>query len=191
MENTNETNNTQKSLEELMGRYFSFVEEVNNKKQENIFAKSFTWEQKLEYQMCRDPNAAVAILSYYLEKKVGMYCTIYCPLGYEPYEVLGTAMAEDPDVFMAAKKTGLLAEGVSHYLEGALSNIGCWHCMEVGVAYMLRNEELREFMPYRQRFIAEGLVRLTPNTEGENEDDEWSEAWDLVKKQLKNKMKGY
>ena len=172
-------------LDNLLRAVSPPVDEEDTEEQD-VFVQPWKWEERFEYHMKMDSGAAAAILSYYLEEEVGSYCTIFCPLNYEPYKKCGVAMAEDPDAFNAAKRSGLLAEGIHQYLEAALSNADCWHGMHDGVMYMIHNDVLCEFMPYRHRFIAEKLLHLNGDDE-----DAWDAVYDLAANQLRNEMYGY
>ena len=118
------------------------------------------WTTIFEGEMLADPYAPASILSGFLEKKVGQYCTIYCPLGYEPYKDLAFEMAESEFALEAAKRAGLLATGVDQYVNSALSNEDCWNVMAKGVEYLLNDSTLRSYIPFKERYLAEHLLRM-------------------------------
>ena len=118
------------------------------------------WTTIFEGEMLADPYAPASILSGFLEKKVGQYCTIYCPLGYEPYKDLAFEMAESEFALEAAKRAGLLATGVDQFVNSALSNEDCWNVMAKGVEYLLNDSTLRSYIPFKERYLAEHLLRM-------------------------------
>lgn len=118
------------------------------------------WVNCLEREMMVDINAHSIITGYYLSAKVGRHCSIFAPLGYAPYKEIGEKMAKDPIVLEAAKKSGLLVSGISTFMEAALSNDGCWEGMVDGVAFLLNAPDLRNYVPFRYRYIAERMLRL-------------------------------
>ena len=146
-------------------------------------------QENLTKELLADPNAAASILGYYLEMMVGRNCTIFCPLGYEPYEKIGKAMTENPVVFQAAKASGLLAEGIDQYVKAALSNDGCWHCMDDGVAYLLNDNELRCFIQPRERFLAEAMLMELAGKEVDEE--EWWTIYRRYYDLLGDEWRGY
>ena len=139
--------------------------------------------------MLVDPNAAVAILSYYLEAKVGNPCSVYCPLGYEPYKLLGLAMAEKHVAFESAMAAGLLSEGIQHYFESALSNADCWWGMIGGILYILQSHVLHPFVPFRLKYMASGLLKY--HASSETSPFSWDDAHALLKNNLGDEMRGY
>lgn len=147
------------------------------------------WIMRFEDEMFTAPNAAASILSYFLEIKVGHPCTIFCPLDYGPYFELGKKMAESNAVLDAAKRAGLLAAGIQHYVSAALSNDDCWNGMASGVAYLVNDPELRVFIPYRSRCLAERILSMNyAIKEGEVE---WWQVYDFYESQFGKEMHGY
>lgn len=118
------------------------------------------WTECFEREMMVDVNAHSIITGYFLSAKVGVDCSIFAPLGYAPYEEIGKKMATDPVVFEAAKESGLLVSGICTFVEAALSNDGCWDCMEIGIAFLVNDPDLRHYIPFRERYIAERMLRL-------------------------------
>lgn len=147
------------------------------------------WVKRFEDEMLIDPNAAGAILSYFLEAKVGHPCTIFCPLDYEPYREMGQSMAESKVVMEAAKCVGLLAAGTEHYVSAALSNDGCWDCMFSGVAYLVNDPTLRCFIPFKRRYLAEHMLRM--NSAIEAGDIDWWDVYKCCRDKFGDEMRGY
>lgn len=133
------------------------------------------WVKCLESEMKVDVNAHSIITGYFLSAKVGYDCSIFAPLGYAPYEEIGKKMAADPVVFEAAKESGLLVSGIRTFVEAALSNDGCWDCMADGVAYLLNDSDLCCYIPFRERYIAERMLRLKDVIESGRKT--WSEVY--------------
>lgn len=147
------------------------------------------WIKRFEGEMMTDANAAASIMGYFLGTKIGRHCSIFCPLGYEPYETLGKEMAMNHVAFEAAKTSGLLVKGVTQYVSAALSNEGCWCSMSDGVAFLVENPELACFIPFRDRYIAERMVRLyVNNEEGE---EAWNNLYQRLSNELRNEWNGY
>ena len=94
-----------------------------------VHIKSETWwSNYLNEQMAVDPNAPTSIFSYFLEEVVGKWCSIFCPLGYEPYRNPGKALAKNDVAFNAAVKTGLFASAIPTYFGAALDVVENWMC---------------------------------------------------------------
>ncbi len=147
------------------------------------------WGLAFERELKVDPNAAASILSYYLEKLLGKPCTIFCPLGYELYEKLGSEMATSKAAFEAAKEVGLLADGVGQYVRAALSNADCWECMAEGVAVLVHDSKLECFVPFREGFLARNLLRL--NDSLCKSERSWNEAYIRLRDELGDNWRGY
>ncbi len=116
------------------------------------------WCTHLEEQMAVDPNAPTSIFSYFLEEILGKWCSIFCPLGYEPYRKLGQILAKNDAAFKAAKETGLLATAISTYCSAAIDVVENWISMAPGVSYILEISDLACFVPYYERVVAEKLL---------------------------------
>lgn len=140
------------------------------------------WVGCMEREMMEDVNAHSIITGYYLSAKVGYDCSIFAPLGYVPYQEIGEKMAKDPVVMGAAKKSGLLVSGIQTFMEAALSNEGCWDCMVDGVAYLLNNPDLRHYIPFRNRYVAERLLLQNDVIES------GKQTWDEVYKRLASEL---
>ena len=147
------------------------------------------WIQRLEGAMETDEVAAASILSYFLEEKVGHPCTIYCPLGHEPYREVAQKMVDSKVMMEAARKSGLLATGVEMFVTSALSNEDCWECMKDGVAYLTDDPDLRCFIPFYNRYVIEGLLELT--TDIERGAVKWDAAYQKLKEEYGGEMRGY
>lgn len=147
------------------------------------------WMTRFEEAMLADANAASSILSYYLEVKVGYQCTIFCPLGYEPYKEMGQRMAESGMVLEAARKVGLLTIGIGHYVSAALSNNDCWDCMFDGVAYLVKDPEFRCLIPFKKRYLAEHLLDM--NEAIQEGRVEWWDVYKFYHSKFGDEMRGY
>ena len=140
------------------------------------------WIECMEREMMVDINAHSIITGYYLSAKVGRHCSIFAPLGYAPYKKIGEKMAKDPIVLEAAKKSGLLVSGISTFMEAALSNDGCWEGMIDGVEFLLNAPDLRNYIPFRYRYIAEGMLCL--NDVIESGKQTWDEIYEKLASEL-------
>lgn len=147
------------------------------------------WTSIFEDEMLADPYAPASILSDFLEKKVGQYCTIYCPLGHEPYKDLAFEMAESEFALEAAKRAGLLATGVNQYVSSALSNEDCWNVMVKGVEYMLNDPMLRSYIPFKERYLAEHLLRM--NDAIKDGGIGWWDVYKSCNDQFGDELRGY
>lgn len=175
-------------LTELLGRDPESDSPHPDEKAEYEIGKRW-WVQDMESEMKEDPNAAASVLGYYLEAVLGKPCTIFCPLGYEPYIKLGKAMASSVLILDAAREAGLLAAGIEQYVSAALSNDECWNVMGDGVAYLLREPSLSCFIPYRERFLAKAL--LGQETDTEKGKRSWNERFVHLRDELGDEWRGY
>ena len=140
------------------------------------------WEKCLTSEMMVDINAPAIITGYFVSANVGFHCSIFAPLGYAPYQEIGEKMATDGCVLEAAKESGLLSSGVSAYISAALDNDGSWYAMKDGVAFLIADPDLRCFIPFRDRYIAERLLRLQDSIDTGRQT--WSEAYRTIASDL-------
>lgn len=147
------------------------------------------WVKRFEGEMLANPFAAGAILSYFLEAKVGSTHMIYCPLGYAPYEEAGQEMAQDMDALEAARKSGLLVTGIDQIISSALSNEDCWNDLMDGVVYLINDALFRDFIPYRIRYLVVGLLKCNPDiTTGKLD---WYNTYKSLKAELGDEERGF
>lgn len=147
------------------------------------------WIQLFEKEMMADTNAAGAILSYYLEALLGQSYRVFCPCGYSLYEKMGDEMASRKTVLKAAEKAGLLAEGVARFVEVALSAEEYWFRMDVSVGYLINDPDLRRFIPFSNRYIAENLLFWHDNMDVVGL--EWKDVYNLYRNKLGGEVRGY
>lgn len=147
------------------------------------------WIKRFEDEMMADTNAAGSILSYYLKSLLGQSCTVFCPRGYTPYAEIGDEMSSSKTILKAAEKAGLLAEGVARFVAVALSNEDCWYRMDVGVSYLINDPNLRRFIPFRDRYIAENMLYWQDNMDVVGV--EWEDIYNLYRNKLGREMRGY
>ena len=160
--------------EEYRSKVLTLLQNADTSGDINLIQSTEWWRNHLNEQMEVDPNAPTSILSYFLEEVVGEWCSIFCPLGYEPYRRLGKSLAKNESAFKAAIETGLFASAIPTYFGAALDVVENWMCMDSGIEYILRISKLACFVPYHKRFIAKNLLL---DFEGgvQNEQDE--ESW--------------
>ena len=103
------------------------------------------WNQILENVMLKDTSAPASILSYYLDD-VEDNGTIFCPLGYALYKVIGHAMREESEAFDAAVETGLMGSAIRTYVNAALDVWENWDAMKNGVLHLMGDFRLRRFI---------------------------------------------
>ena len=147
------------------------------------------WCERLEALMKEEMYAPIAIVSYMLP---GQCTMVGCPLGDLEYQKLGEKMREDPAVFAAAEKTGLLAEGINKFLYAALDNAGSWAGYSDDVHYILENEALRKYVSFSDRYCAECLLACGNIICEVEHEDLWLAMARTIKGKLSNrKTRGY
>lgn len=147
------------------------------------------WEGRLEKAQLKDPGAPASILGYYLGAVTGEHCSIFCPLGYADYEIIGKAMVANKDAFEAAKNTGLFALACATYVSAALDNYTNWDISRAGIISLLSNPETRCFIPCRTKYVAEKLVAA--ECIFELSEDFWAAMKDNIYDELGDELKGY
>lgn len=110
------------------------------------------WCEKLNNLMKAEKHAAVALVAYMLP---GQCTMVGCPLGDSEFEKLGEGMRTNPAMFAAAEMTGLLAEGINAFCYAALDNAGSWSCCSEDIKYILNEDELRKYVTFSDRYMAE------------------------------------
>lgn len=113
------------------------------------------WCEILNDLMESEKSASVAIVGYSLPNASFV---LGCPLGDPEFEKLGALVACDATVFAAAEKTGLLAEGIDAIFFDALNNCGSWSYHYDNVKHILSVPELRKYVSFSDRFVAERLM---------------------------------
>lgn len=143
-----------------------------------------SWNVLFEIVMLNDTCAPASILSYYLDN-IEDNGTIFCPLGYELYKVIGHAMRVDAEAFEAAVETGLLRSAITTYVNAALDVWENWELMKNGVLYIMSDPQLKMFTSCYNQFYVENLK------EAKNEKD-WNAVVDCLVEQLNRTVpKGY
>ena len=69
--------------------------------------------------------------------------------------LVGEGMRTNPAMFAAAEMTGLLAEGINAFCYAALDNAGSWSCCSEDIKYILNEDELRKYVTFSDRYMAE------------------------------------
>ena len=113
------------------------------------------WIVKFNEVMRTEMYAPVSIVAYYLPGQCAM---IGCPLGNEGYQSLGECMRTDYAMFVAAEKTGLIAEGIDAIFHAALDNCGSWSYLAKDIEHILKHSELNKHVSYSDRYCAEALL---------------------------------
>lgn len=98
-------------------------------------------------------------------------------------------MAKSTVVVEAASKACLLATGIKQYVSAALSNDGCWDCMFDGVAYLVNTPEFRCFIPFKERYLAEHLLRMNGAIQEGNIG--WDDVYSFCYNKFGEEMRGY
>ena len=147
------------------------------------------WVALFENAMLNDACACASILDYYLRSATGEEYGIFCPLGHSEYENIGAAMAEDDFVLDAAICSGLMVGAVETYINAALDNYDNWEAMKPGVRHLLDSPRLSEFVPFKERKIANQILGL--ELMGELEEDAWYAETEKVRESFSCEMIGY
>jgi hypothetical protein len=147
------------------------MEELKMYNIENLI-RANSWNQILDHVMLQDTSAPASILSYYLDD-VKDNGTIFCPLGYELYKVIGHAIREEPDAFAAAIDTGLMASAIRTYVNAALDVWENWDLMKNGVLRLMSDPRLICFISCHNRTYIQYLKDI-------DDEDEWYAAYDRL-----------
>lgn len=145
------------------------------------------WAAKFRELMRTEMYAPIAIAAYYLPHQCTM---IGCPLGDKEYQSLGEQMRTDYAMFVAAEKTGLMAEGIDAIFHAALDNCGSWSYLAKDVEHILKHSELNKHVSFSDRYYAEALL-----AGGElfcEHEDLWLQCCRAVQKKLSERQtRGY
>lgn len=143
-----------------------------------------SWNEILDHVMLQDTCAPASILSYYLDD-VADNGTIFCPLGYELYKVIGHAIREEQEAFEAAIETGLMGSAIRTYVNAALDVWENWDLMKNGVLRLVSDPRLVCFISCRNRVYIQYLKDI-------DDEDEWYAAYDRLNGALcETSPKGY
>ena len=102
---------------------------------------------------------------------------------------MGKKLAESALIRDAAKASGLFADGISGFMNAALDNADCWWGMCDGLEYLINNPELRHFVCFHDRYIAERLLRF--NDTFKEDLDAWYGIVRNLKKDFGDELRGY
>lgn len=117
------------------------------------------WNLLFENVMLNDTCAPASILSYYLDD-VEDNGTIFCPLDYALYKVIGHAMREEAEAFDAAVETGLMGSAIRTYVNAALDVWENWDLMKNGVLHLMADPRLRIFISCYNRTYIKNLKEI-------------------------------
>ena len=142
------------------------------------------WTTTLEAYCIQDPGAPASILGYYLNN-LPDYSSIFCPLGYKPYAIVGQTMWNDPEVFEAAIDTGLMCSAVSNHIYAALDVWENWNAMKPGILYLRNHLELSRYIEIRDKVFIDALKDV-------EDEDTWYDTVSRIHDQLNSgELKGY
>jgi hypothetical protein len=113
------------------------------------------WCKNFNNLMKAEKYAAIAVVAYYLPHQCTM---VGCPLGDLEYKKIGESMRDNPAMFAAAERTGLLAEGIDAFCDAALDNAESWSCYADDIEYLLTNDELCKYVSFSDRYLAESFL---------------------------------
>ena len=140
----------------------------------------------LEQIMLHDGSAPASILGYYLDDLDG-YGSIFCPLGYKPYEEIGHAMRANRKVFDAAIETGLVCEAIHTHVGAALDVWENWIGMKSGILKIFIDPILKVHIECRDRVFIEALKDVE-----DDDEDAWYSTVDRIKESFpQSAFKGY
>lgn len=160
--------------------------------QPNEHRSKVWWTRYLETQMRNDPSAPTSILAYYLDEINEHEYHIFCPLGFEEYEVIGAWMRDSNVAFEAALDTGLLADAVPIYVNAALDNAPNWRLAARGIKYLLDHAVLGRLIPFDSRFVAKQLLDEFGIFLPIEDEEEWGERCADLREMLRGGMwRGY
>lgn len=147
------------------------------------------WCKKFNDLMKAEKHAAVALVAYMLP---GQCTMVGCPLGDPEFKKLGEDVRTNPAMFAAAEKTGLLAEGIDAFFYAALDNAGSWNYYADDIEYLLKNDELRKYVSFSYRYIAECLIAGGAMLCEEDNEDLWIRDARAAENKLdERKTRGY
>ena len=126
------------------------------------------WETKFIDLMSHYWNASAAIVKYYVTDD---YIIDTCPLGDAEYESLGKEMRTNPAAFIAAERSGLLADGVSSVFTSSMDTYDNWAYNAPVIKEILSNSDLSRYVSYTDRCFAEAY--LSGGDLLREEDDLW------------------
>lgn len=147
------------------------------------------WCEKLNNLMKAEKHAAVALVAYMLP---GQCTMVGCPLGDSEFKKLGEGMRTNPAMFAAAERTGLFAEGIDAFCYAALDNAGSWAYYAADIEYLLNSDELRKYVSFSDRYLAECLLSGGDMLCDDENEDLWSSYACAVSKRLDERAtRGY
>lgn len=147
------------------------------------------WTKKFNNLMRAELHAALAVVAYYLPHQCTM---VGCPLGDPEYKELGEAMRVNPAMFAAAEATGLFAEGIDAFCYAALDNADSWNYYANDIEYLLKNDELRKYVSFSDRYLAECLIAGGAMLRDVDNEDLWLRYVQTVQKKLSERnRRGY
>ena len=153
---------------------------------ENYFEDAEQIAILLERIMIHDGCAPAAVLGYYLDDLDG-YASVFCPLGYKPYEEIGHAMRTNRKVFDAAIETGLMCQAIHTHVDTALDLWEAWISIKSGILKIFNDPILKVHIECQDRIFIEALK----DVEDEDE-DAWYSTVDQIKEKLPlSAFKGY
>lgn len=159
----------------------------NVKSNHEYVAEVSAWVARFNALLMSEMYAAMAVVAYYLPKQCIMGC---CPLGDAEYQSMGEAMRSNPAMLEAAGKTGLLAEGIDRLFDAALDDFDNWYYYASDIKYILRNDELKKYVSFRNRCFAECF--FSGGSALKEDEELWSKYYDLVEQRLNHrKTRGY
>jgi len=116
-----------------------------------------SWVKRFSDLMRQHSDAATAILAYYLR---GSSEIVVCPDGMDEFKLHGEAMRSNGVMFSAAEVTGLLAEAIPELFRMALKSHDNWCVMNKDILYLLQNQSLCRYIPFKYRFLAENVAAV-------------------------------
>lgn len=147
------------------------------------------WCENFSNLMKAEKYAAIAVVAYYLPHQCTM---VGCPLGDPEYKKLGESMRDNPAMFAAAESTGLFAEGIDAFCYAALDNAGSWSYYAADIEYLLKNDELRKYVSFSDRYLAECLLSGGDMLREDKNEELWDcYAHAAIKKLDERKARGY
>lgn len=148
-----------------------------------------TWTEKWNNLMRAELHAALAVVAYYLPHQCTM---VGCPLGDPEYKELGETMRVNPAMFAAAEATGLLAEGIDDFCHAALDSAESWNYYSDDIECLLKNDELRKYVSFSDRYLAECLIAGGAMLRDVDNEDMWLRYVQAAQKKLSERARrGY
>lgn len=147
------------------------------------------WCKNYDNLMKAEKYAALAVVAYYLPRQCIM---AGCPMGDPEYKKIGESMRANPAMFAAAERTGLFAEGIDAFCYAALDNAGSWAYYAADIEYLLNSDELRKYVSFSDRYLAECLLSGGDMLCDDENEDLWSSYACAVSKRLDERAtRGY